>query len=374
MDRSQITIAAIAGIAFGLVLLARGLRAYLGGQRVAGIGSSPIASIAAGEVRVTGVVEADALTLVSPLQSASCVWYRARVTQSQGRSSETILADERAIGFRVRDASGSIRVFPRGARWEAAARLDEGTSLTGEPPPGLRLRAGPGIASGVPDPAAETAALLTVHPAATDLSELGGSQDGWFGGLPGRGAGASGSASLLGGAIGSQRHYEERRLEVGDAVTVIGSALPFAEVADPEGADALDGGLGADDPEVLRDLAAAREAGLLAASSEEAWGNAAIPGFGIGRPVRRPDLDPGAAPVELADAAMAARAAVTFEIAPQELVLAAAGDTALTIYEGTPAEAIGRSTDRLLVGVLGATFAIASALVLALAVSGRLGA
>ena len=32
------------------------------------------------------------------------------------------------------------------------------------------------------------------------------------------------------------------------------------------------------------DIARAREAGLLAASPEEAWGNAAIPGFGIGQP------------------------------------------------------------------------------------------
>ena len=41
-------------------------------------------------------------------------------------------------------------------------------------------------------------------------------------------------------------------------------------------------------------VAEARAAGILRATPEEAWGNAAIPGFGIGRPTRPPELDPGA--------------------------------------------------------------------------------
>ena len=49
------------------------------------------------------------------------------------------------------------------------------------------------------------------------------------------------------------------------------------------------------------ELAAAGAAGTLL-TPEEAWGNAAIEGFGIGRPVRAPELDPGVATPVLATA------------------------------------------------------------------------
>ena len=54
--------------------------------------------------------------------------------------------EERAVGFRVRDATGDIRVFPRGARWDAPVDLDEATGLMGDEPAGLRLRTGAAIA------------------------------------------------------------------------------------------------------------------------------------------------------------------------------------------------------------------------------------
>ncbi len=94
------------------------------------------------------------------------------------------------------------------------------------------------------------------------------------------------------------RTYRETRLEPGDAVTIVGRALPFSDLSDPDGAD-----IGprvrrsSDDPEIAADLAEARATGHLADDPAEAWGNAAIPGFGIGRPVAAPDLDPAANPL-----------------------------------------------------------------------------
>ena len=74
-----------------------------------------------------------------------------------------------------------------------------------------------------------------------------------------------------------------------------------------------------DDPEIAADLAEARADGTLVDDPAEAWGNAAIPGFGIGRPVVAPVIDPAANTLPLADAEAAARAERTFRIAPETL-------------------------------------------------------
>ena len=85
-------------------------------------------------------------------------------------------------------------------------------------------------------------------------------------------------------------------------------------------------------------LAEARAAGILAATPEEAWGNAAIPGFGIGRPARAPELDPAADVPALASREEAAAAEARFEIPAGELVVAAA--------RGAPAGDPGRDARR----------------------------
>ncbi|MCU0505699.1 MAG: hypothetical protein MUE82_08000, partial [Chloroflexi bacterium] len=305
---------AAGGVVLGLVLFGRGLLAYTRAQRVGGIASSPISAIAAGEVRVHGIVEPDAVLLVSPLQSERCVWYRARVDESAGRSSRTILDEARAVGFRVKDASGSIRVFPRGASFTAPDDLREGGGLDVDGTAGLRVNTGPAVIGVTEDDRdARIAELLTVR---------GGSAPG-DPGSPGWGR-AGGSRSPLGVPAGPRR-YVEARIVPGDAVTVVGWAMPFAVLADPAGADtsaSWDAVVPPDDPALLADLAEARAAGLLADSPEEAWGNAAIPGFGIGRPIRPPELDPGATPLPLGDAELAARVERRFEIADDELVLA----------------------------------------------------
>jgi hypothetical protein len=334
--------ACIAGIGVGLLLLWRGFGGYRSAARVGDTATSRIASLAAGEVRITGAVEPAEVTLVSPLQGRDCVWYRAAVTSSRSGAGDE-LDEERGVGFRVLDATGSIRVFPRGARIDAPDRFDERDSVFGEAPPGLAPRRGPASQNAQPlDREAAIAALLTVRPPEPDsaLAGMGGDDE-----------------------RGGQR-YREARLEVGDVITVVGTALPFGHLEDPSGADHLDrlGDplLGLEDPEVAASIAEARAAGELL-TPEEAWGNAAIPGFGIGRPVRPPELDPGATTPVLATPQEAARIEQTFDLEPDLLVIAAGPDSPLLIASGSPGEVVVREQGRFLLGLGGALLAIASA-------------
>jgi len=355
-----------AGIAGGLVLLVRGLVAYRAGEAVRGTGTSRIESLAAGEVRLVGTIEPGPVMLVSPLQSVPCVYYHARIVEDRGSQRTTTLDEERAVGFLLHDTTGTLRVFPRGARWDAPACFHEQTDWSGDDPPGLNLNRGPGVTSATLDRDAAIAALLTVHaPDGGEADQPRGILDGGLGGI----------ATSLGGSRGHYdgRHYDERRLAPGDVVTIVGSAVPFRDIEDPATADSDDPTLALDDPEVARNLAEAREAGLLKGTPEEAWGNAAIPGFGIGRPARAPDLDPAAQRMPIAPAAAAAAAAVTFDIAPGELVMAALPGTPLVVRAGSPGEAVSRDRGALGRGLLGAVIAIAAALVLALAAQGAFG-
>ncbi len=347
---SWTTALAGAGVVGGLVLLFRGLGDYRSHARVADTSTSTISSLAAGEVRVSGVVEPAALTLVSLLQSTPCVYYRSTVgsggdhgTPDQGYT------EERSTGFHVRDTTGSLRVFPRGARFDVPVRFDGETGLFGDEPTGLNMRRGGPTQASEIDRAAAVADLLRVHEPwdSTVLSAVG-DQD-------------------------RRRSYRETRLEPGDQITIVGRALPFSDLPDPAGADLGEGSdLLFDDPEVAADLAEARATGTLADDPAAAWGNAAIEGFGIGRPVVEPDIDPAANPLPLAGPEEAAQAERTFEIAPETLVLAASEEVPLLIAFGVPDAVVERGQMRLVVGLLGAVLAIASAMVFAISISGGL--
>lgn len=356
----QIALIAAAGVVAGLWLLFRGMTGYGDATRLGDTATSRIATLAAGEVQVSGVIEPAELTLISPLQSESCVYYRSTIDDGgAGPDLAAAFAEERAVGFRVRDVTGDIRVFPRGARWDAPTRLDEATDFMGDAPPGLRLRTGTAVAETGLGREAAIAALLTV-PTAQPLSSLSI--------LAGTTRSASGTGS------GERRRYREALLVPGDAITVVGRAMPFVDLADPTEADVeLGSGLAADDPEVAGDIAEARSVGLLEDSPEEAWGNAAIPGFGIGRPVRPPDLDPAANTLPIASPTEAAEADRRFAIAPETLVLATAPGVPLLIAHGQPSVAVERQQDRFLIGLLGAVVAIVSAMALALMAPTALG-
>jgi hypothetical protein len=338
------------GVVAGLVLLGRGLLNYRATVRVGDTSTSTISSLAAGEVRISGAVEPAEMTLVSLLQSVPCVFYRATITaDGDDTAVDSDVSEERSIGFRVRDETGSIRVFPRGARIDAPLRFSDATGPLGDEPPGLALRTGPATSLSEPDRETAIAELLRVR----DGSET---RPGWL--------------------TGADRHrrYREHRLEPGDAVTIVGRALPFSDLADPIAAD-----LGSesdrldDDPEIAADLAAARAAGILETDPDEAWGNAAIPGFGIGRPVTTPEIDPAATPLPLATAEQAALAERAFEIAPGDLVIASSAEVPLLIAHGSPGAVIERSRLQSTLGLLGAVLAIVSAMVFAIAVGGGSG-
>ena len=177
-----------------------------------------------------------------------------------------------------------------------------------------------------------------------------------------------------GGTGRRRRRYREARLAPGDTVTIVGRAIPFSDLADPTEADQASGsGVAADDPEISADLAEARAAGLLADDPAEAWGNAAIPGFGIGRPVRPPELDAEADALPLGSAEEAAAIERRFTIAGGTLILASAPDVPLLIAHGLPGAAADRHQDQFVIGLLGAVLAIGSAIALALVVSGGFG-
>ena len=348
---SGVTALAAAGVVGGLVLLTRGLGGYRSLIRVADTSSSRIDSLAAGEVRISGSVEPAEVTLVSLLQSRPCVYYRATIGGGGGRrTADSGYTEERAIGFQVRDATGTIRVFPRGARFDAPMRFEGDTGLAGDEPPGLDIRLEGSTQTSQTDRAVAAAALLEVHEA-----------DPW--------------TWRVGRGDRGHRSYREIRLEPGDPVTIVGGAFPFSDLDDPTGAD---GGGGSDpppdDPEIAADLAEARTTGSLADDPAAAWGNAAIPGFGIGRPVVAPTIDHDANALPLAGPEVAAEVARTFDIAPQTLVVAASAEVPLSSAFGIPGEVVERRQTTFMVGLLGAILAIASAMVLAVTVGRGFGA
>jgi hypothetical protein len=336
------------GLGAGLWLLVRGFGGYRSLVRVADTSTSTISSIAAGEVRVSGTVEPAELTLVSLLQSVPCVYYRATVgTAGDDGLPDPGFTEERSLGFRVRDATGSLRVFPRGARFDAPLRFEGETGSFGDEPSGLDVRLGGATRATETDRAIAAAELLRVREPSS----------------------ASSVATLFDRR--GRRSYRESRLEPGDLVTIVGRALPFSDLPDPTGADlGITSDVRADDPEVAADIAEARASGALVGDPATAWGNAAIPGFGIGRPVAEPLIDPAADALPLAGADEAARARRTFEIEPETLVVAASEEVPLLIAHGVPGEVVARGQTRFIVGLLGAILAIASAMVLAMSLGG----
>ena len=356
---------AIAGIGAGLWLLWRGFGAYRTAGRIEGTSTSRIASIAAGEIRITGTVEPAEVALVSALQSRRCVYYRSRISETRGPGGGSEAFDEeRAVGFVVNDGTGAIRVFPRGATFDVPERFDESETWTGTPPSGLELRSGPAYTAARPDREARIAALLTVR----DPTAGGGS--------PARDGSVFGLDNLVAGLDGGRRarRYREALIETGDVVTILGRAVPFGTIDDPAHADlaVTDRLHPMVDAEIAATIAAARADGTLAPDAATAWGNAAIPGFGIGRPATAPVLDPDADRPALAGDAAAAEAERTFTISPEALVVVASTEVPLLVSAGPPGVATARHEDRFLVGLLGATLAIASAIVLALGVAATL--
>jgi hypothetical protein len=359
MDESPLMLAfAVGGIAPGIVLFGRGLVAYRRDRSISSVATSTLDGLAAGEVRVSGIVEVADQALVSPLQSRPCVWYRARVG-SRDDPRGMLAEEERAVHFRLRDAHGAVRVVPDGARWEIEPSFDASTSGLGEEPTGLQRRAGAGtLLAPLDDPdsmselerQAAIDALLTIRQPepALDIQARGG-------------------AGLLSPAgSGSGRRYQEARLELGDTVTIVGQALPWSDVRARLQAAISGRNI---DRAIADDLARARADGLLEGSAEDAWGNAAIPGFGIGRPTRSPELDPEVRPPEVADPSAHQTALERHDIPRDTLVLARGGHGGFAIYKGDAMAATTHHDAAFMLGLVGIGMSTFSALALGIMLS-----
>jgi hypothetical protein len=363
---SQAWFFVLAGFVGGLAMFARGLVAYRRDRLVSSVATSSIEAIAAGEVRITGEVVIDGSVLVSPIQSKPCVWYRSKIDDTS-ENGGVILNEERAQHFFIDDGTSRIRVVPRGARWEVGLDYDESTSFMGDEPVGLERRTGAAHTTILPDdPEAMSgsqrqvaiASLLTVRPAAEPAV------------AEGFGSSSAGLATGFGlGATSGGRRYREARLEPGDAVTIIGQALVWGDVK--SAMHAWDPSTNVEST-IADDLAAARAAGILANSPEEAWGNAAIPGFGIGMPAEAPELHPDAHEAEVADAETAAEYERRHEIPDEDLVITRGDRGDMAIYDGTPAAATTHHDFAFAMGVMGALMAVFCALGIGAILSGNL--
>ena len=292
---------AVAGVAIGLFLLVRGLRAYRAGEPVRGTGTSRIESLAAGR----GPPGRDdrgrpgGPRLASPERALACTtapgsW------RTGGQDRATILDEERAVGFRLRDATGSLRVFPRGAHWDAPMRFRDQSDWSGENPPGLSLNDGPAVAPATLDRDAAVTALLTVHAAGDGSADgPGGLLDGGaLAALAASGGERNVNAGIGGGPFGvakGRRHYEEPRLEPGDIVTIVGTRAAVRRPRRP-GADRMTATspiVGLDDPEVAAEVAEARAAGTLLTPRTRPGATRRSPGSGSAGPCASRSWIPG---------------------------------------------------------------------------------
>ena len=344
-DQGGLLAACLAGVIGGLVLLWRGFAGYLSAARVGDTSTSRIATLAAGEVRVTGVVEPAEVLLTSPLQGRECVWYRASVTSSRD-GDNSLFEEERGIGFRLNDGSGSIRVFPRGARLDVPDRFDARDSLLGESPAGLGDRPGPHDPGGAARPGggdrrpADGAARRT---RSVGRRLHGPRQWQWL------------RTALPRGAPGARRRRHGRRRGPAVRPPRWTRQAPTASTA-----SATRWRVSTTRPSPPRSPRPGRPASC--SRPTLAWGNAAIPGLrhrSSGPPA--PELDAAATAPALATPDEAARIERTFDLEPDLLVIAAGPDSPLLIANGSPGEVVGREQGRFLLGLLGAVLAIGSA-------------
>jgi hypothetical protein len=326
------------------------------------VATSSLDGISAGEVRISGLVEPIEQTLISPLQSRACVWYRARV-ETTGDHSRVLFSEEQAQEFRVRNETGEIRVVPRGARWEIGATFDERTDMLGDEPLGLQRRSGAGSAPFLdrdPESMSEVERAVAAEALLTLRQPVSPGADAWD----------QGGGSFLMSGRREGRRYREARLEPGQTVTIMGQAWPWAEVRETVLAWRPGPNVERD---IADDIAFAREMGTLAASPEEAWGNAAIPGFGIGAPTAAPRLDAEADQPEVpADPAAHETALARYRIPDEELVLSRGLGGDLAIYLGSPGEATSHHDFAFVLGLIGAGMAALCAFGLGLMLTGTL--
>jgi hypothetical protein len=106
----------------------------------------------------------------------------------------------------------------------------------------------------------------------------------------------------------SRRHYREARLEPGDVITVVGRALPSGDLPDPPAGHRKRPMPSSPATRRWPPIRGGPRGRLARRRSGGRLGNAGIPGFGIGQPIRAAGIDP-AASLPLATRARRARRA-----------------------------------------------------------------
>ena len=346
-------VAMVAGGGFigGLALLVRGMGGYRTASRIADTSTSRIDSIAAGEVRLTGVIEPAEMVLVSLLQSVPCVYYRATIRKDDDDLGDT---EERSVGFRVRDATGSVRVFPRDARVDAPVRFDEATGSLGDEPPGLVMRIGDSVQVGEPDREAAIAELLRVHPSNRPAS------GGWARTVPGIAADGTTARPAWSRATSSRSSGARCRsatCPTRPARTSAAGPMPSSPAIQRW------------PPTSRRPARPAR----LVADPEDAWGNAGIPGFGIGQPIRAAEIDPAAHPLPSAPPGSPSASSGRSRSTPRRSSSPHRTRSRCSIAHGAPGTAAARQGDRFLLGLVGAAVSVISAMVFAIMLNGGFG-
>ena len=349
------------GVIGGMVLLGRGFAGYREAARISDTSPSRIASIAVGEVLVSGVVEAGRADprLAAPERAVRVLPGADRRAGRRRRNGRL----PRGGGGRIPDPRRQRRASRVSARrpvrrpgpLRGANGCARGDAVRPPHPVGPGLRTGPG--SRVPDRGAPDGPAGRRRAARRRRRPMAGLRL-----RPSRGRAAR--AELHRGTDRARRGRHGHR--PGDALR--SARGPRRRRTPTTRLCSL-----ANDPEIAADLAAARAAGTLASDPEEAWGNAAIPGFGIGRPVREPELDDAATDLPLATPDDAARFKRTFEIAPDALILAASPDARSSSPSARRRSRPAARSASSSLGLLGAVVAIGSAMALALMLGGGLG-
>ena len=281
---------------------------------------------------------------------APCVYYRSTIGDAgerRPRNAATRGAGDRLPGPR-RDRD--IRVFPRGARFDAPVRFEGETGTVGDEPAGLDIRRGGPTRIAEVDRAAAAAELLRVR-APIRWSPAG-----------------RGAATRT--AVG---RYREARLEPGDAVTIVGPRCPSPTWPIRPA------------PTSPTDRRPPRRPGGRRRPRRGAGGRACSPttrarpgatrrsraSGSAGRSRARPR--PGGAPAAAGRPDEAARAERTFDDRPGDAGPRGLREVPLLIASASRARSSRGARTQFLVGLLGAILAIASAMVARGQLSGGFG-
>ena len=285
----QIALLAAAGVLAGLWLLVRGMAGYRDATRLGDTATSRIATLAAGEVQVSGVIEPAELTLVSPLQSAPCVYYRSTIDDGRRRTGPR---------RRVRARSGrsvSACAMPRATSGSSrVARAGMPRCISTRPPASWAMsHRDCACARARPSPRRALAAKPRSRRSLRSRPRGPAHSRSWPAAL-----GAC-AAPDPGGVIATARRSSCRAMPSRSSAERCRSSTspirPRRTWRSGPGSPRTTRRWPATSPRPARPASSSD-------SAEEAWGNAAIPGFGIGRPVRPPELDAAANALPIASA------------------------------------------------------------------------